>query len=133
MTTFSRRQFMQFAAAGAATLGAKAHAQSCVAPACVPSDVGPPTKILEICLRGGSSPWRSFWFSQNFYSEEDVPQWSLIGGQHSATVVSGLHNNKLGGVAVALAGSTLISQCRVIALQHDLEPHEAAVPFAITG
>jgi hypothetical protein len=124
MNHFSRRRFLQWSAAGAGAcalglLGGPAHAALSR------------RKVLEIFLRGGCAPWRSFYLSVNNYGPE--PVWTAFAPNSSTTVVNGLNTNILGRAAHPLASTTLVNRIRVMCMKHDLAPHEAAVPFAMTG
>jgi len=124
MTPFSRRSFLQWSAAGAS--------------ACAVGLLGGPAraalsgrKVLEIFHRGGMDPWRSFFRSLNNNGLE--PDWTAFAPGSSTTPQVGLNAGTLGRTAHPLAGTTLVNRLRVMCLKHDLAPHEAAVPFAMTG
>lgn len=101
-----------------------------------------PYKVLEIFLYGGLSPWENFhvredgryadWFS--YKSRFDALSW--------CPSVPGMGRLPFGtdraGNAMFLGASTaplwdLASRLRVLPVRHNLGPHEAAIPYALTG
>src|SRR5687768_6346061 len=123
MPTLSRRQLLTSAAAAAAL-------------AVAPSASACPTmnRVLAIFLKGGFSPWRSFWNESAFYDLEDAPLWLDFGAVFRPTTLApGLHDGRLGGGGRPIGTSSLFSKLRVVVMSHDLEPHEASVPYALTG
>lgn len=124
MSTFSRRRFLQWSAAGAG--------------ACALGLLGGPAraalsgrKVLEIFMRGGADPWRSFY--QSYDNNSTEPDWNAFAPTSAVTTVTGLNNNKLGRAAHPLFGTTLATRIRVMCVKHDIFPHEVAVPHAMTG
>jgi Protein of unknown function (DUF1501) len=115
----------------------------------------PQYKILEVFLYGGLSPWENFYFRDlsgnrgyrgfqttgstldsysnlNFNSacagapsSSDVPQ--LLDDSDAA------HRVLLAPVTKPLWDPRFLDRMRVVVLQHDLTPHEAAIPYALTG
>lgn len=127
MQELSRRQLLTSAAAGAAALAvprmARAH--------CGPADVDD-RRVLEIFLKGGFDPWRSWWFEPVFRDLAKAPDWAQFTNSYTSTTIDGFKSDTLGAAAYPLA-SNLANRCRVAVMAHDLEPHEAAVPYSITG
>lgn len=124
----------------------------------IPTGVWPgstPThKILEIHLYGGLSPWESFYFrptpgpgfrgsDSGTATQATFPLISLnaacAGATGSATgsqafdTSDSAHPVHLGAIAAPLWVASLRDRMRIIALQHDLLPHEAAIPYAGSG
>jgi len=105
----------------------------------------PDLKILEIFLYGGLSPWETFYFRPGlsdpwlqFESEFQSLDWSC------STLADSLQTqafaNDTAGQAIELGPAThplwrndIRSRTRTVVLRHNLEPHEAAVPYAMTG
>jgi hypothetical protein len=109
-------------------------------------------KVLEIYLYGGLSPWETLYYvptygtptdpvypNQQYYAFKASSDAMLSTcGNTSAAQPLGLDAN---GVAVQLgpfaaklwARQDLVQRMRVVVQKHDLEPHEAAVPQALTG
>lgn len=127
MRPFSRRSVLKGGLATAAALSLPRLSRGTSPPGS--------TKVLEIFLKGGFSPWRSFWNETDFSGLEDEPDWATFGAPANPTpdVVSGLHGDELGPSAAPLFGTTLMQRCRALAMAHDLEPHEVALPYAVTG
>jgi hypothetical protein len=104
-------------------------------------------KILEIFLYGGVSPWETFYVrsatADPFFGMQ--PQvggldWSAAcsGVPSPATQTTAFGSDALGAVAWGpstkpLWRSDIFSRARMVVLQHNLEPHEAAIPYALTG
>lgn len=112
--------------------------------------------VLEIYLYGGLSPWETFYYVDEYgrrdntfyYAFDDLP-----GGQDSneaALSACGVdpalaapsffaqdelgNDVQLGPYCFALRERPdMIERLRIVAMQHDLLPHEAAVPFAVSG
>lgn len=125
---FTRRSILGGGIAGAAALSLPRTLRAQAAP----------TRVLEIFLKGGWSPWRSFYHSTTLQGTEPTPTWSafetVYGSYgHAAMSCSGLPNNLLGGAARPLHGSALIQNAVVAVMKHDLLPHEVATPYAVTG
>jgi len=152
MKRIKRRKFLQLAARGAAGAGlclltprlaygawGDFAAPTTVWPAGLPS-----TKILEIFLYGGLSPWETFYVRpplnfRGFNTEVTDLAWSCSGVPSPTTETRFFANDAL-GQAVHLGPATkplwrsdIVSRMRTIVLQHDLLPHEAAIPFALSG
>lgn len=124
---FSRRSFIR----GAGAVGAGALAGL---PRLARATQGPANKVLEVFCRGGMSPWRSFFHEPLFSDlESPAPDWSAFSPQPTTTPLTWMHNDTLGECAQPLYTAGLMDRCRVVVLHHELEPHEAAVPFALTG
>lgn len=124
---FSRRSFIR----GAGAVGAGALAGL---PRLARATQGPANKVLEVFCRGGMSPWRSFFHEPTFSDlESPAPDWTGIAPTPATTPLTWMHNDTLGECAQPLYTAGLMDRCRVIVLNHDLTPHEAAVPYALTG
>lgn len=103
-------------------------------------------KILEVFLYGGVSPWETF-FVRNSIADQFFgmqPQvsgldWATCGGIPSpSTEIQAFGSDPLGTVAWGpstkpLWRSDIFSRARMVVLQHNLEPHEAAIPYSLTG
>jgi hypothetical protein len=116
-------------------------------------------RVLEIFLYGGLSPWESLYYVDTYGTPSDPtypntqfytfgttggnsPQAAMAAcsfpagtplGQDFGTDELGA-NVKLGPFALALRQrADLVSRTRILVQRHDLEPHEAAIPFALTG
>lgn len=115
--------------------------------------------VLEVFLYGGLSPWETFyWVSE--YGRPDDPDhpstqthaFSELGPESIRAALTSCSfpegealslpfaqdalgmNVHLGPFAHPLwARTDLTSRMRLLVTQHDLEPHEAAIPLAITG
>ncbi len=102
----------------------------------------PDYKILEIHLSGGLSPYETFhvdtglsasdrWFG-HFANVSALDFSSCTSPPTSATQTQQLVGNvHLGAVTKPLW--PFIDSMRVVVLSHDLEPHEAAIPYSLTG
>lgn len=105
------------------------------------------SKILEIFFYGGLSPWETF-----FHKPIDGPGWANAAtewknvvwnptGEWKANVPIGAEIEPFaldGGKQVYLGPATkplwaLKNKLRLVVLRHELLPHEAAIPYAITG
>lgn len=135
MDLLSRRRFLS----GAAALGGLALSGRAGATPGVHCATGTP-KVLEIFLKGGFLPWHSFWYDadQTDAAHEVQPNWSAFSSFSAAspppvTAVAGLHDDVLGPVGFPLVGTSLVEKMRVCVMKHDLVPHEAAIPYAVTG
>ncbi len=116
-------------------------------------------KVLEVFLYGGLSPWETFYMVEEYGRPDDAQfpnqQYYAFLGGGSGSVENALsdclfpdgeaHGSffatdangasvQLGPFAHRLRGRTdLIDRMRIIVQRHNLEPHEAAVPQALTG
>jgi uncharacterized protein DUF1501 len=104
-------------------------------------------KILEVFLYGGVSPWETFYVrssiaDQFFGMQPQVSglDWeTACGGIPSpSTEINPFASDALGTVAWGpstkpLWRSDIFSRARMVVLQHNLEPHEAAIPYSLTG
>lgn len=150
----SRRRFMAGALAG--TLGAglglgvprRANAWGEIAD---PGVLGPlpagGRKVLEIFLYGAVSPWETFYVRSGiadpfFGMDTQVSDldWSAscAGIPSPATQTQSFGNDSLGAVhwgpaTKPLWRTDIFNRVRMVVQQHNLEPHEAAIPLNLTG
>ncbi|MEM7765676.1 MAG: DUF1501 domain-containing protein [Pseudomonadota bacterium] len=99
----------------------------------------PSYKILEVFLYGGLSPWETFfhrpglvdpWYGQQ--SQIQGLSWACAGAPSPTTEIQDIDGNvALGPLTKPIWG--LADRMRIVVMQHGLEPHEAAIPYAITG
>jgi hypothetical protein len=114
----------------------------------------PAHRILEIHLYGGLSPWESFYFRpgaglelRGFGSgasgQATFPS-VVFNAACAGTAAPGsislafdtsdaMHPVHLGPLAAPLWAPSISNRTRVVVLQHDLLPHEAAIPYAASG
>lgn len=113
-------------------------------------------KMLEVFLYGGFAPFESFYVVEEYgrRTDPDYPgqQWYLFESDHQRVFGSkcGLTDPatwlapfdvdalgmqvKLGPVAMPIRQrADLMSRLRVVVVRHDLEPHEAAIPYMLSG
>ncbi len=116
-------------------------------------------KILEIFLRGGASQWESFWLpggaspTLTDYGLGDLPLSSMNWGLHTADFPcqppdvptaydnSALFEAQSGGGNIYWGAPTrplhqrsdIFSRCRMVTQYHEFPPHEAAVPYVLSG
>jgi hypothetical protein len=108
----------------------------------------PATKVLEIYLVGGMAPWESFYYrpipggARGFDTDLDATHlyWNGSCAGTPAALASQFLGNDAAGNAVHLGPFAaplwrpdIISKTHVVVLQHDLQPHEAAIPYALSG
>lgn len=106
----------------------------------------PDLKILEIFLYGGLSPWETFYFRPalsdpwlGFQSEFQSLDWSCNSALASSLQTQPFANDsasqpiELGPATHPLWRNDIRSRMRTVVMHHNLEPHEAAVPYAMTG
>lgn len=154
----TRRQVLKGAAAGAALLsfGSRGRAWAvCSDPAwgCLPSDLWTWAadfhgyKILELHLFGGMAPYESFYYRDVVGSRTrgfDTEVTNLNWNPACANTPSGLETLQfstdssskpihLGPFSKPLWRPDIHSRTRVIVQRHNLLPHEAAIPLAMTG
>ena len=102
----------------------------------------PDYKVLEIHLSGGLSPYETFHVDEGLSASDRWFEFSAevsalsfagcTGGPTSPTTTSQLAGNiHLGAVTQPLWPFKDVM--RVVVLSHDLEPHEAAIPYSATG
>lgn len=152
-----RRQFLK-ATAGGAAAGVLIPRFSQAAPfgefpssatsLLLPSNVRA-TRVLEVFLYGGLSPWETLYCVPS-YGAGNNEQYNTfptaIANARSACGTSGiaatedfaLDSNgqmvQLGPFAAALRARTdAVARMRLLVHRHDLEPHEAAIPLALSG
>ena len=108
--------------------------------------------ILEIFLYGGLSPWETLYYApdfgrptdplypnQQYYAFKTTSDAMVATCGNTAVVQSlGMDDNgvpvQLGPFAAKLAARPdVLGRLRVVVQKHNLEPHEAAVPQALTG
>lgn len=156
-----RREFLVGSAASAGLLlaGRAAHGRTWGEPPATAASLVLPEgqraeRVLEVFLYGGLSPWESFYTVPEYGRPNDPQypnqQWHLFAGQHSAVfgacgVPSGQwmapFATDAAGATVQLGPLTLplrnrpdvLARTRVVVMRHDLEPHEAAIPYALAG
>ena len=103
----------------------------------------PRYRVLEIFIYGGLSPWETFyvrsdggyadWFE--FKSRFEALSWCSDGPGSGETQANG---NDMAGNAVRLGPATqplwgLRNRLRILPVRHNLLPHEAAIPYTLTG
>lgn len=150
--SISRRRFVHSVAAAGLTLGlpglrrARAHAWGAmgesVRGARVP--VGG-YKVLEVFLYGGLSPWETVYVRPQgpdpFFGlrhEVAALEWNTCAELGASTETRHFGTDAEGEVAWGPATSPLwradiFSRVRLVVMRHNLEPHEAAIPLALTG
>lgn len=108
---------------------------------------GPVRSILEIYLWGGMAPWETFYFrpgagntTRGFDPDVTSLTWNAACPGTPAGLVSQFLANDssgkpvhLGPFAKPLWRTDIASRLRVVVMQHDLAPHEAAIPYALSG
>jgi hypothetical protein len=116
-----------------------------------------PYKVLEIHLEGGLSPWETFYVRlgqrgldwRGFEAKVKATEWPHAGSDNQQNLcrfspASGTgtmpfdtthtdHPIHLGPATAPLWRDDILKRMRVVVLQHDLLPHEAAIPYAATG
>jgi hypothetical protein len=111
------------------------------------SGVAPATKVLEIHLAGGMAPWESFYYrpdpggkTRGFDADVTTLAWNAAcPGTPGGLATQLLANDEktkpvhLGPFAKPLWRSDLRSRMRVVVMRHNLPPHEAAIPYALSG
>lgn len=121
-------------------------------PAANPPAPAPAFKILEIHLYGGLSPWETFYFragpgyrgfdsgASPLTSFPDLAFNAACAGAPAPTDVprnfdtsDAAHPVQFGPITAPLWTPAIVDRTRVIVLQHDLLPHEAAIPYAGSG
>lgn len=108
-------------------------------------------KVLELFLYGGMSPWETFYvrdlpnwadrtalqpaFAALTWDCSDVTDGNLVSPSRLFTQDEAGHDVYLGPATTPLfrAPTQLVNRMRLVVLQHDLLPHEAAIPYAMTG
>ena len=109
-------------------------------------------RVLEIFLYGGLSPWETLYFVRNYgtatdpmfpntqyyaYAATNAQQLTRCGFTDVDRTVGHDANNaavELGPFATRLWNrSDVVNRMRLVVQRHNLEPHEAAVPQALTG
>jgi len=151
-----RRSFLKALGAGAAGVGlgmlpriARAASWGDVDPTVWSPGTGPATSVLEIYLWGGMAPWESFYYrpasggtTRGFDADVSALAWNpACPGTPSGLVSQFLANDlsgagkaiHLGPFARPLWRSDIRARTRVVVMQHDLLPHEAAIPYALSG
>jgi Protein of unknown function (DUF1501) len=110
------------------------------------------TKILEIHCVGGVSPWETFWVHEDRGRPNFLPigptgltgtvggmKWHCDGSPVPADETTAFGTDaaglpvRWGPATKPLWRQDILDRCRLVVLGHDLAPHEAAAPFAITG
>jgi hypothetical protein len=150
----TRRQFLQTVAAGTAVttagLALPGIARASTVWGDVPAGVWatpPDITMLEVHLLGGMAPFESFYFrpgaglqTRGFDTEISGLSWNAAcPGTPAGLVSQALASDsnakpvQLGPFAKPFWPPHISSRMRVLVLQHDLMPHEAAIPFVMTG
>lgn len=123
--------------------------------AAVLANVRPARKVLEIFMYGGLSPWESFWVVDEHGRPDDPlyanQQWHLWAERHRSVFGARCRvpedqwladfdldamgrQVRLGPLTQPLKDRPdILERMRVMAMRHDLEPHETAIPFALSG
>lgn len=157
----TRRRMLAASAAGAVGSllpASRAHASGGAwgeLPSGVWPGASPAYKILEIHLYGGLSPWESFYFrpgpgpqfrgfgpgsgaAGDVFSSLQF-NGGCAGAPGSATAsqpfdsTDATHPIHFGPITSPLWAPSIFDRTRVVVLQHDLLPHEAAIPYAASG
>lgn len=105
-----------------------------------------PCKVLEIFLRGAASQFSSFWRDGSLGSDTGgtgdskitATQWATITGTATTPASHSWDTDVIGRAADPLfrpsgTSRTLESHMRVLRVRHELLPHEAALPYTLTG
>jgi hypothetical protein len=159
----NRRKFLSFSAVatGALVIGPYFRGRSFAAtfgetPSGAPSLPQPrrAKRVLEVFLYGGVSAWETLYLCEDFGrpTDPDYPNEQFYAYSDIASTATGCGANlggangqffaqdaagkdiKLGPFAWRLWGrSDITSRMRIVVQKHRLEPHEAAVPQALTG
>ncbi len=109
----------------------------------------PDAKILEIFIYGGLAPWESFYHQpwapdpwHGLQAEVEALPWACadapVDPQGNVqtmplAVDASMNTVHLGPFTKPLWSPAILDRMRVVVMRHDLEPHEAAVPLAMTG
>jgi hypothetical protein len=149
-----RRTFLKVVGGGATALGlglttrqARADTWGDVDPSVWPVGSTLATRVLEIYLWGGMAPWESFYYrpvpggsTRGFDADVTALHWNgACAGTPGGLVTQALGNDAngnivhLGPFAKPLWRTDIASRMRVVVMQHDLPPHEAAIPYALSG
>jgi hypothetical protein len=110
-----------------------------------------PKKVLEIFCYGGLSQWETFWVAEdtgtpgkknwrNFDAGVQGMNWHCSPDQPMPSAETTPFGNDAAGTPINWGPATkplwrpdIFNRVRMVTLAHDLEPHEAAVPLALTG
>lgn len=101
-----------------------------------------PRKVLEVFMRGGASMWGAFWYDPTEGTKTGDTslsqlEWEEIRGVTGMPPVLPFSSGWLGRAAAPVkrtSGVRSLSQhMKVIRVRHELLPHEAAIPYTITG
>jgi hypothetical protein len=149
------------AAAGMSLLPSQARAAWGDAPASATLDLLPPgiraERCLEIFTYGGLSAFESFYVVPEYGAADNIDpalrntQWHLFQSDH-ASVFNGCNFGPSAGWVTPFAADSLgytvnlgpivtafksrpdiLERLRVVVLKHEFEPHEAAIPYMMTG
>jgi hypothetical protein len=104
-------------------------------------------RILEVFLYGGLSPWETLYFVRDYgradrtqfyaFENDNLAMAQLCGGGDAARVVGSDALGapvELGPFAWRLwERPDVVARMRLVVQRHALEPHEAAIPLALTG
>lgn len=106
-------------------------------------------RVLEVFLYGGLSPWETLYFVRNYGVSDGTQYYTFASGNDAMLTKCGAGafatdrsfatdslgaNVELGPFANRLFMRTDVTdRMRIVVQKHTLEPHEAAVPQALTG
>ena len=152
MKARGRREFLKVAGATTAAVGLSSRSAHAAVWGDIPPSIWPTPpdlKVLEIHLLGGVAPFESFYFrpplgirTRGFDSEITGLTWNgtcpntPVGLETQLPFFANDSNGKevrLGPFAKPLWRADIRDRMRIVILSHNLLPHEAAIPFALTG
>ncbi len=154
MNDFSRRTFLKTSAAVAGTTAALGVPNIAMADGWgeIPSGVWDPgfegVKVLEIFCYSGMSQWENFWVAEdamgnpdwkNFENQVANMDWGCVGAPSPAAQTINFGNDAVGNsinwgpATKPLWRNDIFDRVRMVTVGHDLLPHEAASPLALTG
>jgi len=106
-----------------------------------PTPTIPQFKILEVFLYGGLSPWETFfhrpglvdpWYGQQ--GDLQALPWGCANSPSPVLETKSIEGDvALGPLTKPIWADHIANRMRVVVMQHGLEPHEAAIPYSITG
>ena len=151
MGRYSRRDFIKACGAVTATTLVGWPSVSRAAWGDFPAPIGDPWpgptpnfKVLELFLYGGVSPWETFfhrpglpdpWYGQ--LGEINGLSWDCANPPSPNTQTRPFSNDggsvHLGPITKPIWRDYITDRMRLVVLKHGLKPHEAAIPYAVTG